>query len=233
MNTLQLIQVDGEITKKESMAPITKNILPHTYVAEADNPYSGYYGVAPFYMQTKPNSMFLFTAHYYTLQEVLRFAKLIELSCMHELNIAVSVLQTKSKHYPSIRIKNFPDYKMIYKLQECFMGQGVEFAKKVILGKHAVIKTNKCFSLEEVGKNLYYDHKQENTAYIALPKLIKEEQFSEVIEEIRNNTSCPLFDAARGTILLDSEITDIIRIYSGHIDLEMLQCIQEKFERVI
>ena len=113
MKTLQLIQVDGAIIKKESIAPITKNILPHTYVAEADNPYSAYYGVAPFNMPTKPNSLFLFTMHYYTLHEILRFAKLIELSCMQELNIAVSVLQTKSQHYSSIRIKNFPDYKII------------------------------------------------------------------------------------------------------------------------
>jgi len=42
-----------------------------------------------------------------------------------------------------------------------------------------------------------------------------------------------MFDAARGAILLDSQITDIIRIYSGHLDLEMLKCIQENFEHSI
>ena len=184
-------------------------------------------------MPTKPNSLFLLTSHYHSLEEVLRFAKLINLSCMESLNIAFSVLQFKSNHYPAIRIKNFPDYKMISKLQECFVEQGVEFAKKANIKGKAIIRTNKCFSLEEVGDHLYVDHMQKNTAYIALPHLISEEKYTNVLVEIRNNTSCPLFDAARGSVILNSEITDIIRIYSGHIDIEMLKCIQEKFEKVL
>ncbi len=233
METLTLIQANGAIIKKESMAPITENIMPHTVVAEADKPYSNYYGVAPFNMPTKPNSLFLFTAHYYSLEEVLRFAKLITLSCMDGLNVAFSVLQFKSNHYPAIRIKNFPDYKMISKLQECFVKQGVEFAKKAKLKESAIIRTNKCFSLEELAPGLYMEHMQENTAYVALPKLINEEKYIQVLSNIRNNTKCPIFDAARGSIILNSEITDVIRIYSGHIDIEMLKCIQRNFEEII
>lgn len=233
MNTLTLIQANGAIIKTESMAQITENVIPHTVVAEADKPYSNYYGVAPFNMPTKPNSLFLFTSHFYSLEEVLRFAKLIKISCAESLNIAFSVLQFKSNHYPAIRIKNFPDYKMISKLQECFLEQGVEFAKKATLKNKAIIRTNKFFSLEEIEPNLYLDHLQENTAYIALPHLINEEKYINVISDIRNNTSCPLFDAARGSIILNSEITDVIRIYSGHLDTEMLKCIQGKFEEVL
>jgi hypothetical protein len=39
-----------------------------------------------------------------------------------------------------------------------------------------------------------------------------------------------MFDAARGAIILDSEITDIIRIYSEHLDANHLKRIQDKFE---
>ena len=233
MNTNQFIQVCGSIIKEESIAPITSNIAKNTCVAEADKPYSDYFGVAPFNMQTKPNSLFLFTVPYYSLQEVLRYAKLINLSCMQNLNIAVSVLEFANEHYPAIRIKNFPDYMMIHKLQECFMEQGVEFAKKVHIGETAIIRTNKCFSLEEIGKNIYIDHLQEKTAYIALPELINQDYYTETIAKIKNNTTCPMFDAARGAIILDSEITDIVRIYSGHLDVEMLKCIQDKFEKGI
>jgi len=105
MKTKQLIQICGLIIKKESIAPITTNIVKNTSVAEADKPYSNYYGVAPFNMPTKPNSLFLFTVPYYSLQEVLRFAKLIDLTCMEKLNIAVSVLDFGTDHYPAIRIK--------------------------------------------------------------------------------------------------------------------------------
>ncbi len=233
MKTKQLIHVCGSIIKEESIAPITVNIAKNTFVAEANMPYSDYFGVAPFNMQTKPNSLFLFTLPYYSLQEVLRFAKLIDLSCMQTLNIAVSVLDFTNDHYPAIRIKNFPDYAMINKLQECFIEQGVVFAKNVHIGKKAIIRTNKCFSLEEVGKNIYIDHLQEKTAYIALSKLINHEYYSHVIADIRNNTSSAMFDAARGAIILDSEITDIIRIYSGQTDVEMLKRIQDKFEKGI
>jgi hypothetical protein len=233
MKTKQLIQVCGSIIKEESIAPITANIANNTCVAEANMPYSNYFGVAPFNMQTKPNSLFLFTIPYYSLQEALRFARLIDLSCMKSLNIAVSVLNFTDGHYPAIRIKNFPDYAMIHKLQECFMEQGVEFAKKVHIGDKAIIRTNKCFSLEEIGKNIYIDHLQEKTAYIALTKLIDQKFYTHMIANIRNNTGCAMFDAARGAIILDSEITDIIRIYSGHLDIEMLKCIQEKFEKGI
>lgn len=233
MKTKQLIQICGLIIKKESIAPITTNIVKNTSVAEADKPYSNYYGVAPFNMPTKPNSLFLFTVPYYSLQEVLRFAKLIDLTCMEKLNIAVSVLDFGTDHYPAIRIKNFPDYQMIHKLQECFIEQGVEFAKKVHFGSSAVIRTNKCFSLEKLDNNIYVDHLQEKTAYIALSKLITQDYYLQVLSNVRNNTSCSMFDAARGAILLDSQITDIIRIYSGHLDLEMLKCIQEKFEHSI
>ncbi len=233
METKQLIQVSGSIIKEESIVPVTVNIAKNTCVAEANIPYSEYFGVAPFNMSTKPNSLFLFTIPHYTLEETLRFAQLIDLCCMQSLNIASSVLDFGTDHHAAIRIKNFPDYKMIPKLQECFMEQGVEFAKKVRIGSSAIIRTNKCFSLEKVAENIYIDHLQENTAYVALSRLIKYDYFLQVVADIRNNSTCPMFDAARGAILLNSKITDIIRIYSGHLDIEMLKCIQDKFERLI
>jgi hypothetical protein len=182
-------------------------------------------------MPTKPNSLYFFTEHYYTLEEAHRYAQLIDLCCIQTLNIAVSVLEFTDGQYPAIRIKNFPDYKMIHKIQECFVEQGVKFAKKVNIGKTAVIRTNKCFSLEKIDENIYLDHLQEKTAYIALPKLIKYEKYLEVIDDVRNNTNCAMFDAARGAMFLDSKITDIIRIYSGQLDINLLKCIQKRFEK--
>ncbi len=233
MKTKKLIQVCGSIIKVESIVPITAHIAKNTVVAEANKPYSDYYGVAPFNMPTKPNSLFFFTVPYYSLQEALRFAKLINLSCMQELNIAVSVLEFASGQYPAIRIKNFPDYKMIHKLQECFEEQGVEFAKKVSLGNEANIRANKCFSLEKLDRNIYIDHLQEKTAYVALSKLISQENYSQVIANIRNNPDFPMFDAARGAIILDNQITDIVRIYSGRLEVEMLKNILNEFEKAI
>jgi hypothetical protein len=82
-----------------------------------------------------------------------------------------------------------------------------------------------------VAENIYIDHLQEKTAYIALSKLIDQDYYSQAIADIKNNTTSPMFDAARGAIILDSEITDIVRIYSGHLDVEMLKVIQNRFEK--
>jgi hypothetical protein len=82
-------------------------------------------------------------------------------------------------------------------------------------------------------ENIYIDHLQEKTAYIALSKLINHDKYLEIISDIKNNTNCPMFDSARGAIVLDSRITDIIRIYSGHLDIDLLKCIQNKFEQAI
>ena len=230
MKTDQLIHVCGSIIKEESIVPVTTHIAEHTVVAEANKPYSDYYGIAPFNMPTKPNSLFLFTTQYYLLEEVLRFARLIDMCCMQSLNIAVSVLNFGTEHYPAIRIKHFPDYQKIEKLQQCFMEQGVEFARKVHLQDKAVIKTNKCFSLDKIADNLYLDHTQNKTGYVVLPRMIYNDDFNKVITTIRNNSNSPLFDAVRGSVILDGVVTDIVRVYSERIGIDLLKQIQKQFE---
>ncbi|MCA1760408.1 MAG: hypothetical protein LC658_11625 [Bacteroidales bacterium] len=208
------------------------NIADHTCVAEANKPYSDYYKTAPFNFTTKPNSLFLFTVPFYSLEEVLRFAQYVDLNCLQNLNIASSVLDFGANQYPAIRIKNFSDYRMLLKLQQCFIVQGVEFAAEIHMGDRALIRTNKIFSLDEIAGNIYLDHLQNKTGYVALTKLISNELYNKVIFEIRNNTNCPMFDAARGAILFRTKITDIVRIYSEDLDIELLKRIQIMFEHL-
>ena len=230
MKTESIIHVCGSIIKEESIVPVTTHIADHTVVAEANKPYSDYYGIAPFNMPTKPNSLFLFTTQYYMLEEALRYASLIDMGCKQSLNIAISVLNFGTEHYPAIRIKNFPDYQKIETLQQCLMEQGVEFARKVHLKDKAVIKTHKCFALEKIDENLYLDHRQHKTGYVALPNLMNKYDYKEVISSIRNNSNIALFDAERGAIILDGIVTDIVRIYSEHLDTDLLRMIQKQFE---
>ena len=230
MKTDKLIHVCGYIIKEESLIPVTAHIAEHTCVAEANKPYSEYFGVAPFNMPTQPNSLFFITSHYYTLEEVSRFAKLSNHSCIESLNIASSVINLAHNHHPAIRVQYLPDYKQIEKLQNCFIDLGVEFAKKIHIEGNALIKTNKCFTLSEISEHLYLDYKQSKTGYVGLSHLIYDDKYEQCLHEIRNNTDCPLFNAARGAIFLNGEITDIIRIYSEHISIDLLSCIRKHFE---
>lgn len=229
MKNDNLIHVCGSIVKDESLVSLTSNILPNTVVAEGNMPYAGYYGNVP--QKANPNSIFLFTKFFFTLEEVLRFSQKIDLCKMNDVNVATSVLHFHSQLFPAIRVKHFPDYQKIEKLQHCMLEQNILLASKLPVPEKAVIKTTKCFELEKVGEDIYMDCNEEKTGYIALSKLIENETFEWVISHIRNNTACTLFDAARGAIIINSGVKDIVRFYSDNMDIELLKCAKEKFEK--
>ena len=124
-----------------------ENILEKTSVAEANLPYNNYYGNSP--IKASPNSLFLFTKPFYTLEEVLRFSQKIDICAMDKINIAAAVLDFDNHHYPAIRIKNLPNYNQLIQLQKCFCEQGVKFKKDVHLGNEALIKINNVLFLKK------------------------------------------------------------------------------------
>ena len=231
MKTNNLIKVCGSITKKESIAPVNYNILKNTCVAEANFPYSGYYGTVT--EQTNPNSIFLFTAYYYSLGEVLRFAQNIDSCYMEKVNVATASMEfVDHKHY-AIRVKYFPDYEHIHLLQSCCIKEGVEFAKKIHISDSALVRVNKCFVLEEMKEDIYFDKKENHKGYIIIPKQISSSEFSNILIDIRNNTDCKLFDAAMGAMIINSRAKEIVRIYSENLTVQLLKCIQERFNKFI
>lgn len=231
MKTRNIIKTCGSIVKNESLIPIDYNILKHTCVAEANEPYSGYYGIAP--GQTNPNSLFLFTTHYYSLEEVLRFAQKIDSCYMEKVDVATAWLNFAHHEYPAIRVKHFPDYEHIHLLQSCCINEGVEFIKKVHMSDFALIKVSKCFVLEEIKAGIYFDKKEEHKGYITIPKQISNSEFLNILIEIRNNNDCELFDATLGAMIIDSRAIEIVRIFAEGLNLRLLECIKEKFTKSI
>ncbi|MGC9342698.1 MAG: hypothetical protein ACP5E3_08365, partial [Bacteroidales bacterium] len=212
MKTNTLIKTFGSIEKKESLVPVEFNILNGTCVAEANEPYSDYYGKVPH--PAIPNSLFLFTSQYYSLVDVLRFVQNIDSCYMEKVNVAAAYIDFGRYKYNAIRIKYFPDYERLHLLQSCFMKVGAEFISKVHMSESAAVKINKCFVLEEAEQGIFIDKNEENRGYIAIPKQIRGDEFLDKISKIKNNEECPLFDAARGVIIIDSKARDIARIYS-------------------
>ena len=231
MKTTNIIQTFGSIVKKEALTPIEHKILNNTCVAEASEPYSDYYGRVPH--PAIPNSLFLFTSQYYSLVDVLHFAQNLDSCYRDKVSVASAYLDLGQYKYPAIRIKYFPDYEHLHLMQNCFRKTGVEFMKKVQISESATIKIDKCFVLEEAEPGIFMDKKEENRGYISILKQIAGDEFLEMISEIKNNEECPLFDAARGTIIIDSKAVDIVRIYSENLYLSFLKCIKEKFDKTI
>ena len=229
MKTNQLIQACGSIVKTESLISIESHVLPNTCVAEANLPYANYYGHRP--EKAVPNSIFLFTHFFYSLEEVLRFAQNTETCFMKNVDVATAVFNFSQKQMPAIRIKFFPDYEHLQELQSCFIKQGVVFEKKFQFENEALIRIAKCFVMEEIEKDILLDKKEADKGYVIFPKLLSYDQFGELIQQIRNNSSCRLFDAAKVSIILNSKLTDMARVYSEKLDIKLLKCLAEYFKK--
>lgn len=225
------LSVCGSITKKESLILITSNILKNSMVAEADQPYSGYYGGIP--DKARPNSLFLFTDRYYTLEESLRMTQHIKLCAKNKVNVASAVIQSRNHCLPAIRIRNFPDYQHLEMLQHCYAELGVKFQRKTQVDPEALVSVNKCFFLETAGPGVYLDRTEAHEGYIAVSQYMNWQDFEELIRQVRNNSDCPLFDAAPGGLIMEGRVTDILRIYSHHLDVQLLQVIRKEVDKWI
>ncbi|NQU52949.1 MAG: hypothetical protein HQ522_10470 [Bacteroidetes bacterium] len=223
MKTEKLLKVCGSITKTESLIPIQFNILEQSWIAEANLPYSHYYGQVP--KKAKPNSVFLFTKRFFSLEEVLRFSIAIE-GYSDKLNIASATIEHQNRQYPAIRIKKFPDYEHLHLLQKCFVQQGVELGTKVNFVTKAKTVINKCFELQELDEDIYLDNEDENKGYIFVQKRIDRDNFDKLILKVKNNGNCKFFDAVPGGLIIDSKSKDIIRIFAEGLNLELLKCIK-------
>ena len=226
MESEKTLKVCGSITKRESLALITSNILEHTVVAEADMPYSNYYGGVP--DKPQPNSLFLFTERFYTLEEALRLTQNIDICAKNKVNTASAVFLLQGHHVPAIRIRNFPDYQHLKMLQECYIKLGVKFARKVQLEKEPIVTVSKCFFLENKGEGIFFDKQEKHEGYIILPKRPNLPEFEELMEKVRNNSDCLFFDAAIGGLIIDGHVQEMMRVYSEHLDLKMLKCIKHE-----
>jgi hypothetical protein len=233
MKKAGIIETHGSIWKKEALNPITYRILENTVVAEAGDPYADYYGNTP--NKFAPNSLFLLTKRFYSLKEVL------EVTCemgeffgyTKKLDIATSILDFTDHYHYAIRVRDFPDYEHIHWLQLCYKSSGIEFIRKVHLLDSARVTVFKCLRLEELEKGIYLDIDSEHKGYFTISRQINTNEFEETLINLRNNNDCPLFDAALGTVDIESNTKNIIRIYSENLTIALLRCAKEKFSKQI
>ncbi len=229
MKTGKKIRVCGSITKKESLVKIASNVTEHTVVAEADQPYSNYYGRTP--DKPEPNSLFLFTERDYTLEEALRFTQNIDICSKNKVNAASAEFQFHNQRYSAIRIRNFPDYQHLKMLQQCYLDQGVQFARKVPLERTALVTVNKCFALKNLGNDIFLDLTEKKEGYILIPKRLDFESFEQLMNKVWNNSDCLFFDAAMGGLIIEGKVEEMVRVYSDKLDIHLLECVKNELLR--
>lgn len=228
MKTNSTFETHGSITKKESFVPIKSHILGNTLVVEASNPYANYYGKYP--KTSNPNSLYLFTNHFYKLEKVLEITNEIEkfMGTKNRFDVASSIFDFTDHYYYAIRVNEFPDYKYIKWLQNCYLTEGVVFLSKVNVVNSANVTVFRKFILKELFDGVFMNMKNNHKAYIMLPKQISNSDFLKLMLKVRNNVDCELFDAALGTLFYNSNTNNIIRIYSENLNNNMLKCVKAK-----
>lgn len=226
----QKINLTGIIIKYEKLVQIPLNTPYNVYVAEASSPYADYYGHVP--RMAKPNSIFLFTKKFYFLEELLCFSTSIEKCLLEHINIASAIVESNGKQYPAIRIKNFPDYTQLVKLQTCLADKKVEFVEKLHLEENIKTIVSKPFMLEEIETNFYFDLVEEHKGYFFVDRHFAPDEFEAAVKQIRYNGVCKLFDAEQGVVFSDGKLIHFVRVFSESLDIETLKCLSKEFAKL-
>ena len=226
----KLMSVPGLIVKTEILNPVHAELLPDTCVLEATNPYANYYGEQP--EKSKPNSLFLVTANFYFLEEVLGFASELEKHTGQKANLASAQINLGQKQLPAIRVKNYPDYRQLKNLQHFLACKDVIFARKQSLSGKAKVVTSKLFTLETLENGFFGDKNDPNEGYFTTSKQLFYSDFDPVQVHIKNNTDCRLFDAAPGKLILAGQAVEMVRVYAKNIDLPLLKCLKHQVEQM-
>lgn len=229
MKTSNIIETHGTITKKESLSAVGYKIIENTCVAEAQHPYADYYGVVP--KSSSPNSLYLFTKHFYTLDEVLKITCDMKefFGYTKKLDVATAIIDCIDHYQYAIRVRDFPDYEHIHWMQSCYSSEGIAFSRKIQLIEPVRLTVFKSFKLGKLEEGSYLDMNNPHKGYITIPRQIKIDEFAELLINFRNNNECELFDAAIGTFEINSKTINMIRIYTENIKNERMKCAKEKF----
>ncbi|WP_321373918.1 hypothetical protein [uncultured Draconibacterium sp.] len=226
----QKIHLSGIIIKHEKLEQIKLNIPDNIYIAEASTPYANYYGQLP--RTAKPNSIFLFTKKFHFLEELICFSSSVEKCLFERINIACAIVESGGKQYPAIRIKNFPDYSQLAKLEICLQEKNIKFVEKIHLDERVKTIVSKPFVLEEIEPNFYLDLIEEHKGYFVVERHFDPEEFEASIAQIRYNGICKLFDAEQGAVYSGGKLIHLIRIFSESLDLDMLKCLSKEFSKL-
>ncbi len=154
-------------------------------------------------------------------------------SKIEKLDVASAVIDFTNHYNFAIRVRDFPEYKHIHWLQSCYISKGISFTRKIENLNPAKITVYKQLNVDEYKEGIYLNKNNRYKGYITVPEHITETDFSEFLVYVRNNKSCELFDAAMGTMEINSNANEILRIYAEKLTPELLVCIKKTFTKLV
>jgi hypothetical protein len=216
-------EVFGTLTKTETVFTIDQKILPGTLVFEALQPFPDYYYNTP--NSAKPVYLYLALEEQFTLEDVIRASQKFQNDFDSPFDIGKGFLQIHDAKYNILRVRHLENYDLLDKFQRYFTDNGIRFLHKSKKYSNELVKIKiiKFFSLEEIDDQIFLDKREENHAYLEIPKFLTWEEMQNINNKVKYNWVESKFDAAMGAFYYNGELHEMVRIYSDKIGLQYLQ----------
>ena len=221
-------RIYGCIYKKEFLTTVEKNILPGSFVLKIWRPFHGLQDKMP--MRNIPDFYFMVMKEDYPLDDIIMASEKIKVKSDQLFDAVEGNIYVTGETHPVIRIKLFDKRLFIKDIQNLFNEYGFEMSmNRVLVKERGVIKLKKYFSLEEVGKGIYFDRTTPELAYFRLPRKVEWDLFEEITRRIKVNVALGDFDPALGAFHIGEKTEYIIRVLKLQRSLDNIGLIKQDY----
>jgi len=223
----------AKLYKEEILESVQEKILPNTFVLESENSFPGYYQEVP--KNSKPNYIYLVINESYNLEFFLRVTQKVKKKLSLDFDAAMGEILFMHNTIPVIRIRRLEKYEQIKTIQEEYEKYGLKF--KLYLGNKtkelAFIMLRKFIEFEENEEGFFIDLRNRNQVYFPINKKLDWHNFKNTTKKVRENIDLIEFDASLAFIYSEDNVTDLIRIYSEKMNVELMEILKKKYEERI
>jgi hypothetical protein len=226
MRTLDRIY--GCIYKKEFLTTVEKNILPGSFVFKIWKPFHGLQDKMP--LRNIPDFYFVVMEADYPLDTIIEVTEKMKLKSDLYFDAVEGNIFVAGVSYPVIRIKIPEKGCLIRDIQKLFTNYGFQMSmNRITIKEKGVIKLKKYFSLEEVGKGVYFDKLTPELAYFGLPGQVEWDLFEEITRRIKVNVALGDFDTALGAFHIGKKTEYIIRVLKLQRSLNSIDLLKQDY----
>jgi hypothetical protein len=223
-----LDKVYGCIYKKEFLTTVEKNILPGSFVLKIWRPFHGIQDKMR--LRNIPEFYFMVMKEDYPLDAIIRAADRIKSEPDKCFDAVEGNIYAGGLTHPVIRIKMLDKSCRIKEIQHLFSDNGFQISmNQLSIKEKGVIKLKKYFSLEEVGKGVYFDQKTPELAYFRLPHRVEWDLFEEITKRIKVNVALGEFDTAIGAFHIGDKVEYIIRVLKIQRSFDSIDLIKQDY----
>lgn len=212
MESNQVIETIGSITKMEHLTDIQTNVVKNTLVLKNVNPFPGVSN-QNLSISDKPGSLFLILRYRYAPEKINRINRKLQAELNLKTYPSYGEVTIGKDILPCVRVKNLDNYNQILPIQNFLLSNDLKLMPYHSLDSECSIKIFKTFKLAEIGDGLYRDLYDGEKFYIKIKNPINWKRFEYVIKKIKFNSENPEFDAALGVIYRFMGPENVIRIF--------------------